>query len=106
MPTINHTNHTRWSNLDLADRAGQLRAKKAAIDEELNKIKLVLASRSTRFGEPKFEGVYFDAVLTPPGSQLSFKKDRLLAAFPGINLAFFSEETQTDWALRTYPKAK
>jgi hypothetical protein len=106
MPTINHTNHTRWSNQDLVDRAGRLRAQKATIDEELGKIKMVLASRSARFGEPKFEGQFFDAVLTPPGSQLSFKKDRLLAAFPGINLAFFSEETETDWGLRTYPKAQ
>jgi len=94
------------SNQDLADEAGSLRARKAKIDERLGLIKQVLASRFTRYGEPKFEGVFFDAVLTPPGTQLSFKKDRLQAAFPGISLAFFSEEVPTDWGLRTYPKSQ
>ncbi len=45
------------------------------------------------------EGRSFYTLLTPPGEQVRFNKDRLASAFPGIDLMFFSDRTPVDWKL-------
>lgn len=74
---------------ELADEAGQLKARQAQIKEE-----------AIRRGLTRAEGEQYRLSLTPPGRQTRLDRKELEAQFGPGTIARFLYEIDTDWVMR------